>query len=620
MKMKNNLYKIVSIFVLLFFTNCETFDLEQLEDPSSLSQKFLDPVFTFNYVQLELPNFVDTANDFTQRVTRQMAMTGGNTYENAFQPVNSNQNWASGYLILNAVKLMEPKALEGKQFFTLGAAKLIRCYVLMTLVDIYGDIPYTEALQGEKNLFPKYDRSADVYKGILNEIEEAKLLLVKVGGTDGEGFKDLYYDAKSNWVTLANTLKIKMYNNARLAGSDIGVAIGPAINAIVTAGDYIDVPSEDFAFRYGSNRNNPNARHPLYNDQYELGGGAYISNYLMWSMTEEKKDPFQPAIDIIDPRTGFYFCKQDSDPAGEPEFVLPKGVRPPHYDEIRYDSFYVGSIRAPYKVSNWIGPGSQAIVSGGFWGRDHGDNSGIPPDNEKRTCAGVYPIGGKYLGSDVAVSVQRSGVDGGLGAGIMPILLSSYVHFILAEAIIKSSVTGNAKTELMLGINQSIDKTLVKIGTYPKIETNNRPRLDLAEGIFEPGTIASEPITIANPLGLNLVELVNLSSFGRINIEQRKDYNKFIDKIYDGLATDDLKLELIIKEYFIAAWGNGIEPYNNYRRTGFPSNFQPTLEPASGEYYSTAFYPTSVTNNNPNSPRNIRTRKVFWDKANLNLH
>jgi hypothetical protein len=77
---------------------------------------------------------------------------------------------------------------------------------------------------------------------------------------------------------------------------------------------------------------------------------------------------------------------------------------------------------------------------------------------------------------------------------------------------------------------------------------------------------------------------------------------------------------MIMKEYFIASWGNGIEPYNNYRRTGFPSNFQPTLEPVSGAYFSTALYPLTSQQNNPNTPGNTRLKKVFWDKANLNLH
>ena len=33
-------------------------------------------------------------------------------------------------------------------------------------------------------------------------------------------------------------------------------------------------------------------------------------------------------------------------------------------------------------------------------------------------------------------------------------------------------------------------------------------------------------------------------------------------------TTDGDRLNVIMKEYFIALWGNGIESYNNYRRTG----------------------------------------------------
>jgi hypothetical protein len=74
-----------------------------------------------------------------------------------------------------------------------------------------------------------------------------------------------------------------------------------------------------------------------------------------------------------------------------------------------------------------------------------------------------------------------------------------------------------------------------------------------------------------------------------LSADQLLTVAKTIDKTIDpnfvatvsgsgGAAAGTNKLELIIKEYFLAAWGNGIEPYNAYRRTGYPSNFQPTLE------------------------------------------
>ncbi len=583
MKINNKIYKLLFTISILFFSSCETVDLDLIEDPSKLNASFLDPEYTFNYVQLQLPEFVDSSNDFTQRVIRQMAMTGGNTYDNAFAPVNFNGNWSTGYRMLNAIKIMEPKALETKKFYTLGAAKIIRCYVLMTLVDMYGDIPYTDMLQGNQNLTPRFDNSAFVYKKILQEIDEAVVLLKTPDSKESTNFIDLYYKESKNWITLANTLKLKMYVNSRLAATEIGISdIGLAIKTIVTSNDYIDTPAEDFAFKYGSTRSDPNSRHPLYNDQYELGGGSYISNYIMWAMTIEKGDDQSGRTSVVDPRTKFYFYKQDASPAGEDAFTLPLGIRPTEYDNSKYASFYYPGIKSCYKVSNWF---ERATPPGsGYWGRDHGDNSGIPPDAEKRSVGGYYPIGG--ILDDTSKSVQESGTKGALGAGIMPILLSSYVHFMLAEAYYTlptstASPLADAKSELFLGISQSIDKSTT-VKDYPQI--------------------AGAQNTIINAVPA-----------------QKTAYLSVLNIIYDDLSNTK-KLEFILKEYYIAAWGNGIEPYNNYRRTGFPSNFQPTLEPESGAFFNTAFYPASSINNNPNCPSSIRTRKVFWDKANINLH
>jgi hypothetical protein len=291
---------------------------------------------------------------------------------------------------------------------------------------------------------------------------------------------------------------------------------------------------------------------------------------------------------------------------------LPGRTRPEHYNDTQYASFYNPTIRTPYTVSNWIG--QAAVPSGGFWGRDHGDNSGIPPDASKRTVGGVYPIGGAYgAGEDV----QTSGTKGALGAGIMPILMSSFVHFIKAEAMLTvPGVAGTAKDEFIAGISSSIDRVLVPVNNYPIINKDNEPYTYAAEGTYAPGTLVINQGTGA----LNTTEVENYSTFGKIAIRDKKDYIDFLAAKYDEVASDSDRLELIIKEYYLAAWGNGLETYNNYRRTGFPSNLQPTIEPASGAFYYTAYYPGNSVNNNPNSPANLRTRKVFWDKANLNLH
>lgn len=574
MKMKNNIIKLFLAVFVLSLSSCETLDLDQTENPSTLPQDKLDPVYAFNYIQLTLPDFVNSANSFTQRVTRQMAMTGGNTYDNAFAGVNFNDNWTTGYLILNAIKTMEPKAQQNNQTFILGASKVIRSYVLMTMVDMYGDIPYSEALMGTANLKPRYDDSADVYAGIYNELNDA-IQLLKAPGAGGDGLKgrDLYYggelgtETPSRWITVAKSLKLKMLNNARLVGSIGTFSVASEASALISENDLIDSKEEDFEFKYGRNRVNPNSRHPLYNDQYEFGGGAYIGNYFIWALTQEKVTvaPSGSTTTVKDPREYYYLHRQATVNNSTNSQVLPCNdiAKPSQFNLEEYASFYSGRIVAPYcHVEDYLG-------------RDHGDDSGIPADNEIRTVAGLYPIGGVFAAS--AFDVQNFGTDGALGEGIMPMLQTSYIYFIKAE--LQYTVFNNptaAKADLTRGMETSIDKVVTFLPGY----------------VRDPGTLSA--------------------------VASTTNYINFVLSTYDTPGVN--QLEVILKEYYLAAWGNGIEPYNNYRRTGYPGNFQPTFEDNPGAFFSTALYSDYSVNNNPNTPNSVRTRKVFWDVAGLNLH
>ena len=69
-----------------------------------------------------------------------------------------------------------------------------------------------------------------------------------------------------------------------------------------------------------------------------------------------------------------------------------------------------------------------------------------------------------------------------------------------------------------------------------------------------------------------------------------------------------------MKELHISSFGNGLEVYNAYRRTGFPNNMQPSRNPNPGNFYRSAFYPDTSINNNPNAQQADIARQVFWDK------
>ncbi len=86
---------------------------------------------------------------------------------------------------------------------------------------------------------------------------------------------------------------------------------------------------------------------------------------------------------------------------------------------------------------------------------------------------------------------------------------------------------------------------------------------------------------------------------------------------FDAASTERDKLDVLMTEYYIALWGNGIESYNNYRRTGSPDDMQPTLDPNPGFFIRSFYYPSVYVNLNLNAQQKPNPGetpvKVFWD-------
>jgi hypothetical protein len=205
------------------------------------------------------------------------------------------------------------------------------------------------------------------------------------------------------------------------------------------------------------------------------------------------------------------------------------------------------------------------------------DPDGIPPDNLKRTAYGTFPAGGRFDNSSGApVSNPALGMR---GAGIHPIMLAAYVDFMLAEAAITLGTTGNAKTLLLSGIKKHMDyvRAFAVAGAEGATIT-----------AFEPAATFTTRVT---------------------------NYQNFVGAQYDAATTNDTRMNVVGREYWLSLFGNGMESYNLYRRTGKPARMQPGLEPITGPFVRSFLYPNNymVTNTLAVQKPNLATQ-VFWDK------
>jgi hypothetical protein len=94
-----------------------------------------------------------------------------------------------------------------------GVALVMRTWVFSLLTDMYGAIPYTEAIKGTADApiyTPKYDPMDVVYAGMLNDLKMANEKLT-VGGPSIAG--DILYSGDIlKWKKFANSLRLRLAN------------------------------------------------------------------------------------------------------------------------------------------------------------------------------------------------------------------------------------------------------------------------------------------------------------------------------------------------------------------------------------------------------------------------
>lgn len=226
--------------------------------------------------------------------------------------------------------------------------------------------------------------------------------------------------------------------------------------------------------------------------------------------------------------------------------------------------------------------------SNGYYGRNPGDPTGGPADQTRRTTYGVYPAGGLYDNAPINnlpatnIFLTNAGATGttktvtvsdGTGAGIIPLITTAMVNFIRAEAALTLNTGDDAKQYLLAGVAANLNS----ISSFAAAN----------------GGLALPAATITG----------------------------FANKIaqqYDA-ADNAKKLEVVMTQKYIALFGNGMEVYNDYRRTGLPELRQ-LLSPLNSFPLRLYYSQSELTTNTSVSAKGseIQTAQqltpVFWDK------
>lgn len=170
--------------------------------------------------------------------------------------------------------------------------EVLTVYAYSTLVNTYGDIPYSEALD-PNNSAPAYDDAATIYNDLLSRLDNAITSMDENSG--GFGSSDLIYGGDmAGWKKFAKSLQARL----ALIIADVDAAKAGGIISKV-ASDVITENEDNVYFRYLSSPPNTNK---IWEDLVQSGRKDFIAANTIVDIMNN----------LMDPRVPYYFT-EDAD-------------------------------------------------------------------------------------------------------------------------------------------------------------------------------------------------------------------------------------------------------------------------------------------------------------------
>jgi hypothetical protein len=385
-------------------------------NPTAVGLYSLLPVTQVNMAE-SLGDNVSGLSQYTMAIMQQLYNTRniGN-----FTQTNESFSgpWAGLYrgVLVNNEQIITQGTTEARWDYV-GIAQLQKAYVFSQMVDLWGDIPYSEALQGSVNPYPRFDKDEDIYngnnsvKGLFALIDEGLANLAKPSTPTKPtlGAVDLIYKGDlSRWARFGRTLKLKLYNQIRKTktNAEIQALVGP----LLAANANLLLEGDDFQLGYTSSIN-PDNRNPGYVNDYTANPENRIGRYF-----------YEGMITLNDPRRPYYFYNQiaSGSTTTDQDYISPLDRR---FVTVR-----------PGTTSQFASSATTASV---------------------QTVQGLYPVGGKYdNGSGGAVSPVT-------GKARAPQRLLTYYSRKYTEAELHLTVYNDpaaARIDLEAALNASFNK------------------------------------------------------------------------------------------------------------------------------------------------------------------
>lgn len=207
------------------------------------------------------------------------------------------------------LKIMIDLAEKEGSFYYAGIGKVLMANCLGNVSSLWGDVPYSEALDGSLNKHPAYDPQKEIYETIQQLLDDG----IQDLETDYVGSKpsadDLIYGGEiAKWIKAAYALKARYYIHLTKRTNDL--TFNPAEEALDAVSKAFTSSDDDMQFAYGYSASEYNPFYSFTLLNYILPD-AYFTN-LMLQLSDPRKDFFYKKKFGVATLNGLYFTSTNS--------------------------------------------------------------------------------------------------------------------------------------------------------------------------------------------------------------------------------------------------------------------------------------------------------------------
>ena len=303
------------------FTSCDMDDFGDINvNPNKPATAYTSMLYT--YAAQQVRGFAMNATDYdpwTQMRTGYLAESKNNQYGGMTTTTTYGTASYYYYYIKNLNTIIELNSNDetkdatyvvsfGDNANQIAVAKTLRAFFFMTLTDILGPIPYSEAFKGEsEDLWePKFDSQEDIYAALDADLVQAYGQFNESGSLSAAEI--LYNGDISKWKKFNASLRMMM----AIKMKDVDPANGKARFAKAYADGGMEVVADGFHYTFDST--NADAYATMWyvgNKSNPTANLNFVPNKIIVDMLKEYKDPRMFSYFTLDGYKG----KVEGDPA-----------------------------------------------------------------------------------------------------------------------------------------------------------------------------------------------------------------------------------------------------------------------------------------------------------------